>query len=184
MIKKNRRQTEKGTSAPLAENYHTFLWELLSTRSWYLHSSTAHCLQFASSPVHTWLLSRRWGFSERMTPVPPVHDLHTPESVWGSYCGLAGIHTRPASTPYITERKKIKCQYHGEIYKWWGLVTAHWICVCILSNWGQIMPQISSLRQGTWNRTCYSFASRAQRKGPDVGGKVKYHLTIDVKSRS
>lgn len=33
-------------------------------------------------------------------------------------------------------------------------------------------------------QTCYSFASRAQRKGPDVGGKVKYHLTIDVKSRS
>lgn len=33
-------------------------------------------------------------------------------------------------------------------------------------------------------QTCYSFASRAQRKGPDAGGKVKYHLTIDVKSRS
>jgi len=33
-------------------------------------------------------------------------------------------------------------------------------------------------------QTCYSFASRAQRKGPDVGGKVKYHLTINVKSRS
>lgn len=33
-------------------------------------------------------------------------------------------------------------------------------------------------------QTCYSFAPRAQRKGPYVGGQVKYHLTIDVKSRS
>lgn len=116
--------------------YHPFLWELLSTHSWYIQNSSADCLQFASRPIQTGLLGRSCGLSEWTGQCPQRMTRGIiPQFSWHS-------HQTYFYPIYHREKNSLKCQYHQEIYKWWGLVTADWIRVCILSNWGRIMPQI------------------------------------------